>query len=403
MKNDIVDEVQPEIDSKQETLVSGENIKTINGESILGSGNIEIEEKVQSVNGKIGDVELSAEDVGALPDDTFIPTKVSELTNDEGFISSYTEIDPTVPSWAKQPNKPSYTATEVGALPDTTYIPTKVSDLANDEGFITSYTETDPTVPSWAKQTNKPSYTASEVGALPDDTFIPTKVSDLDNDVGYITSYTESDPTVPDWAKQPSKPDYTASEVGALPEDTFIPSKTSDLDNDDEFITLSQIPVQSVNGKTGVIELSPSDIGIGNVFQLKGSVESVDDLPATGNNIGDVYYVSEESVGYIWLNDETDTERWEQLGVSIDLSNYATKTDLNNGLNAKITSPSSPVVGRILKVKSVNQDGTFVCEWSTIQSAKDELLDPTQPEWTADEQAAFQERIGILRGEDVGF
>ena len=33
-------------------------------------------------------------------------------------------------------------------------------------GYITSYTETDPTVPSWAKQSTKPSYTASEVGAV---------------------------------------------------------------------------------------------------------------------------------------------------------------------------------------------------------------------------------------------
>lgn len=30
-----------------------------------------------------------------------------------------TETDPTVPAWAKQPEKPSYTAAEVGALPDT--------------------------------------------------------------------------------------------------------------------------------------------------------------------------------------------------------------------------------------------------------------------------------------------
>ena len=44
-------------------------------------------------------------------------------------------------------------------------IPTKVSDLTNDSGFIA--TETDPTVPSWAKASSKPSYTASEVGAVP--------------------------------------------------------------------------------------------------------------------------------------------------------------------------------------------------------------------------------------------
>ena len=43
-----------------------------------------------------------------------IPTKVSQLTNDAGFITGYTETDPTVPSWAKASSKPSYTKTEVG-------------------------------------------------------------------------------------------------------------------------------------------------------------------------------------------------------------------------------------------------------------------------------------------------
>lgn len=42
------------------------------------------------------------------------------------------------------------------------------------ETFLQSYTETDPTVPSWAKASTKPTYTASEVGALPDSTVIPT-------------------------------------------------------------------------------------------------------------------------------------------------------------------------------------------------------------------------------------
>lgn len=45
-----------------------------------------------------------------------VPTKTSQLSNDSGFITSYTETDPTVPNWAKQPNKPTYTAAEVGAL-----------------------------------------------------------------------------------------------------------------------------------------------------------------------------------------------------------------------------------------------------------------------------------------------
>lgn len=47
------------------------------------------------------------------------------------------ETDPTVPGWAKAPTKPAYTAKEVGALPDTTKIPTKVSELENDKNYLT--------------------------------------------------------------------------------------------------------------------------------------------------------------------------------------------------------------------------------------------------------------------------
>ena len=45
------------------------------------------------------------------------------------------ESDPTVPEWAKQPDKPTYTATEVGALPSSTKIPSKTSELENDAEY----------------------------------------------------------------------------------------------------------------------------------------------------------------------------------------------------------------------------------------------------------------------------
>lgn len=222
----------------------------------------------RKVNGKSlsSDISLSASDVNALPSSTVIPSKTSELTNDSGFLTSYTETDPTVPSWAKASSKPAYTASEVGALPDSTVIPQKVSDLQNDAGYITGYTETDPTVPSWAKASSKPTYTASEVGAvgtsgdassttatfsqastrtnIATGTTISTAFSriakwladlgslafkstvsksDLESSVQTslgkadtaLQSYTETDPTVPSWAKASSKPTYTYSEVGA--------------------------------------------------------------------------------------------------------------------------------------------------------------------------------------------
>ena len=218
----------------------------------------EEKEKLAGISTKLSGFE---NDVGFL---TSIPNEY--VTDDEltakGYLTSYTETDPTVPDWAKQPTKPTYTADEVGSLPDTTVIPTNISELNNDsgylisipteyiteteleaKGYLTSYTETDPTVPEWAKSATKPTYTASEVGALPDTTTIPTKTSDLTNDsgyltvipseyitetelaaYGYLTSYTETDPTVPAWAKEANKPTYTAAEVGALPADMVIPS-----------------------------------------------------------------------------------------------------------------------------------------------------------------------------------
>lgn len=78
--------------SYQEQLVSGTNIKTINGESILGEGNLEISggggttDYTQLTNKpQINSVELSG---NKSLSDLGIPTKTSELTNDSGFLTS---------------------------------------------------------------------------------------------------------------------------------------------------------------------------------------------------------------------------------------------------------------------------------------------------------------------------
>lgn len=44
----------------------------------------------------------------------------------------------SLPQWAKESTKPSYTAIEVGALPDTTLIPSKTSQLFNDSSFTSN-------------------------------------------------------------------------------------------------------------------------------------------------------------------------------------------------------------------------------------------------------------------------
>lgn len=98
------------------------------------------------------------------------PTKVSDFTNDSGFIT--TESDPTVPSWAKQSTKPSYTASEVGALPATTVIPDDLADLNDD---ATHRLVTDTQISTWNNKsdfsgnyndlTNKPTIPAAQVNS----------------------------------------------------------------------------------------------------------------------------------------------------------------------------------------------------------------------------------------------
>ena len=66
---------------------------------------------VDSVNGKTGTVTLDAEDVGALPDDTTIPSKTSDLTNDSGFITK--AVNDLINYYLKSE---TYTKAEVNAL-----------------------------------------------------------------------------------------------------------------------------------------------------------------------------------------------------------------------------------------------------------------------------------------------
>lgn len=77
---------------------------------------------------------------------------------------------------------------------------------------------------------------------------------------------------------------------------------------------------------------------IGTVFTLKGGVATVADLPASGNNVGDVYYVEAVSAGYIWLTSASQPNGyWEELGETIDLSAYELKPTVNAPTGDTIT------------------------------------------------------------------
>lgn len=77
---------------------------------------------------------------------------------------------------------------------------------------------------------------------------------------------------------------------------------------------------------------------LGNVIIIKGVCASVDDLPSSGNHIGDLYFVANSdpeskegsSSEYVWMIPQGETNpHWEFIGTissHIDLSGYATIT-----------------------------------------------------------------------------
>lgn len=88
------------------------------------------------------------------------PEQISQAVEEYFANNPIEETDPTVPAWAKQPNKPSYTAQEVGALPAGTKIPSRTSDLQNDSGFLTEHQD----LSGYALKSEVPK-SASDVGA----------------------------------------------------------------------------------------------------------------------------------------------------------------------------------------------------------------------------------------------
>ena len=115
--------------NKQDTLVSGTNIKTINGNSIMGSGNLTIDTSYTAGTG----IEITEENVinntitsyDDLTDLPTIPDKTSDLLNDSGYVTS------------EELSDVAFSGSYVD-LSNTPEIPDSTSQLLNDSGFITN-------------------------------------------------------------------------------------------------------------------------------------------------------------------------------------------------------------------------------------------------------------------------
>ena len=287
-----------------------------------------------------------------------VPSALSELDNDVGYITSYTETDPTVPAWAKAESKPTYTANEVGALPSST---TYVSSFNGNTGAITYSApvssvngDTGAVVVDQLKTTSSSNNTeynligtatsnanTAAVDVYKQDLLSFAKTANLSRLTigstsmpGVVRIYTNTDsasgftdiksnasstnertislpdasgtvalttdiPSVPSWALANNKPSYTFSELTSHP------------------TTLNDYGITDVYTKTEVDGL------VSGVLHYKGTKSTTSALPSSGNVTGDVWHVTADGSEWAW-----DGSAWQELGTTVDLSGYLQSSDI---------------------------------------------------------------------------
>ena len=137
---------------------------------------------VASVNGQTGTVNLDAEDVGALPDDTVIPTNVSDLTNDSGFLNA-TTLAPYLAG-----KQDTLTAGSNITITNNVISATGGSNFSGDYDDLTNKPDLTVFAETADLATVATTGDYTDLSNTPTIPTVPTNVSDFTNDAGYITS-----------------------------------------------------------------------------------------------------------------------------------------------------------------------------------------------------------------------
>ena len=187
--------------------------------------------------------------------DITLPTALSDLTDDVGYLTE--ESDPTVPTWAKQPQKPAYTASEVGALPADTHIPTDVSELNNDAGYLTEHQDISGIEDAIARLTTKLNALADSDDTTLDQlseivAYIKNNKSLID---GITTGKVSVDDIVNNLTSTAANKPLSAKQGKVLKDmidSIVVPTKVSQLTNDAGYLTQHQ----DISGKANTVDLA---------------------------------------------------------------------------------------------------------------------------------------------------
>ena len=305
----------------------------------ITTGKVSVDDIVDNLTSSAVNKPLSAKQGKALKDmidGIVVPTKVSQLTNDVGYLTEHQDI-------SGKANAADLSAVATSGnyndLTNKPVIPSKTSDLTNDVGYLA--TETDPTVPAWAKASTKPTYTAAEVGALPDDTVIPSKVSQLTNDAGYLTQHQDisGKANTADLAVVATSGSYT--DLTDKPTIPVVPTNVSAFNNDTGYLTQHQ----DISGKANTADLA--------TVATSGSYNDLSNKPTIPSKTSDL------------IND----------------SGFGTYTKPNGGI------PSSDLADSYIEEPStagtngqvLTSDGNGGQSWQSVQTAPEIFVGSTTP------------------------
>lgn len=190
------------------------------------------------------------------------------------------------------------TANDVGALPNTTVIPTKTSQLENDSGFIDEKT---------AKSVAPVQSVDGATGAV------------VTNAVKTVAQNLTDAQKIQARANIGAGTSNFSGSFNDLSDKPTIPNKTSDLTNDSGYITVNDVPVKSVNSKTGNVVLTQDDVGDGTTY-VRTHNDFTDALKQQINT-------NEDNIAML----DTDVE-----GLQTDVANLQTNvTTISNALKGK--------------------------------------------------------------------
>lgn len=127
------------------------------------------------------------------------------------------------------------------------------------------------------------------------------------------------------------------------------------------------------------------DAKVSSVYRIMGSVASYDDLPTSGQTVGDVYNVLDTGANYVWTS-----SGWDKLSETVDLSGYLTISSAQGTYltiaNAQSTYLSQTTAASTYLTQTSAQSLYLPVTGGTLSGALILAADPTTPLGAATKQ-----------------